>query len=397
MSQDHIHPDAQEGRTNDQLPDNEECLVTEQTAPGQQAVPSGGEISITSNEDVISAVSDEDLEKAEGQLLSKQTTEVALDEVRNAFRDQGLTLVIGAGVSASCGAPSWTELLLRLHSRSLADTFSGDLSGLAEIYSSATGAEGPLISARFAAINRTRDDNEFMDIVREEIYQQIRTEKSPLLKELARLSQCCEGRQGIKSILTYNYDVLLEEALEEIGREYTRPDKAGATASFGIPVRHVHGFLRRERPEMEKEWITLSEREYHKEYSDPFSWSNIVQLSAFRETSCIFVGLSMTDPNQRRLLEAAKQTSTPKHYCFLRSTSWEQIQSSLDFRWKERGRGAGRPAGDQKDQLERRLKLTASLVDNSRASALEELGVHTIWYQDHSELPDHIRALRKRD
>jgi hypothetical protein len=395
MNQDQIHPSAQEDGINGQFPCNEENLSTAQTALDQQAGLSYVEISIASNEDVISAVSDQDLERAESQLLSNQTTDGLLDGVRGIFQNQGLTLVLGAGVSASCGAPSWTELLLRLHSRSLASTFSGNLSGLAEIYSSAIGADGPLISARFAAVNGSDDTAEFKNSVRGEIYQQINTEKSQLVKELARLSQCCEGRQGIKSILTYNYDVLLEEALDDIGREYVRPDKTGTSTSFGIPIRHVHGFLGREQ--LGNEWIILSERGYHKEYSDPFSWSNIIQLNAFRETSCIFVGLSMTDPNQRRLLEAARQTATPRHYCFLRKTSWKQIQSSLNFRWEERGRGAGRPAVEQKDQLEKRLKLTASLVDNSRASALQELGVHTIWYEDHSSLPNLIRQLRARD
>jgi hypothetical protein len=394
MNQDPVNQSAQEEAPIGEVAGRDESPPLAQAESGEQDAIADEGISIASNEDIISAVSDQDLEKAESQLHSLQSTESLLEEIRELFQNRGLTLVLGAGVSASCGAPNWTKLLLRLHSRSLASTFSGNLSGLAEIYSSAIGADGPLISARFAAVNGSDDTQEFKDSIREEIYLRMHEEKSQLVKELAKLSQCCEGRQGIKSILTYNYDILLEEELEAIGREYVRPDKTGAGASFGIPIRHVHGFLGR-KP-LENEWIILSERGYHKEYSDPFSWSNIVQLSAFRETSCIFVGLSMTDPNQRRLLEAARQTATPRHYCFLRKTSWQQIQSSLDFRWQERGRGAGRPAGDQKDKLEKRLKLTALLVDNSRATALQELGVHTIWYDEHSCLPDLILQMRVR-
>ena len=238
MSQDPIHSSAQEDGTIGQVPSNEEKLPMAQTELGQQAVIAVGEISIASNEDIISAVSNQDLESAESQLLSCQSSDGLLEEIRGVFQKQGVTLVLGAGVSASCGAPSWTELLLRLHSRSLASTFSGNLSGLAEIYSSAIGADGPLISARFAAVHGSDDTPEFKNSVREEIYLRISTEKSQLVKELAKLSQCCEGRQGIKSILTYNYDVILEEALEDIGREYARPDKTGTSALFGITIKH---------------------------------------------------------------------------------------------------------------------------------------------------------------
>jgi hypothetical protein len=353
----------------------------------------GNILRIGSKEALIRSVSDDDVALAEAQLGETGSQEVLLNELKETYCRNGLTLVLGAGVSASCGAPSWTELLLKLHSKTLGNSFSGNLSGLAEIYTSAVSTDGPLISARFAAQEGGDDAIDFKEKVRVEIYRHVR-ENSALINELAKLSHICEGREGIGEILTYNYDVLLEEELESIGREYSRSDRHGKSDPLGIPFRHIHGFLGRQvQPD---EWIVLSESSYHKEYSNPFSWSNIIQLNAFRETSCLFVGMSMTDPNQRRLLEAAKQTATPRHYCLLRRTSWKQIEESLNFEWEQRGRGSGRPTGIEKEQFEKRVRLTASLVDHSRANALIGLGVHTIWFDQHSDLPSILSALRKR-
>lgn len=54
-------------------------------------------------------------------------------------------------------------------------------------------------------------------------------------------------------------------------------------------------------------------------------WANVVQLNALYTTTCFFVGFSMTDPNQRRLLDLARnvdlgsiEVGNAQHYIFLR-------------------------------------------------------------------------------
>lgn len=350
-------------------------------------------MSIDTYEAIINAVSDQDVEKALGELRQALDNTAHLDALESAYNSPGITLVLGAGVSVSCGAPSWAELLLRLHNLAASKQWTVDLSGLSEVYSESVAADGPLISARLAVAGPDDQSEDFRTKLREEIYRGVdANRRSALVEELARLAQCCEGRVGVKSVLTYNYDVLLEEEFEHLGRGYRRLDRNDRGASHGIEVRHVHGFLGRSK--LEHEWVVLTERAYHSEYASPFSWSTVVQLNSFRESSCLFVGLSMTDPNLRRLLEAAKQSATPRHFCLLRRMSGVALQNGLGATWETRGRGKGKPSEEQKDQVSKRFELTAMMVDANRAAALAELGVTTIWYTEHDDLPDLLRRIR---
>jgi hypothetical protein len=345
-------------------------------------------VTIDSYEAIIATVSDEDATKALEELKKELSSTDALDALVDTYLKDGVSLVLGAGVSASCGAPSWTELLLRLHATA-AKNRSVDLSGLSSVYAESVATDGPLISARLAAVGVDDSDDAFKESLRKEIYGSLSGAPSELVKELARLAQMSEGRAGVKAVLTYNYDTLLEGEFDALGRQYRRLDRNDRGGQHGIEVRHVHGFLGRTK--LDAEWVVLTERAYHAEYASPFSWSNIVQLNAFRESSCLFVGLSMTDPNLRRLLEAAKQTATPKHCCFLRKTSAEALQDYLDAHWARRGR----PKDVDKQRLGARFEVAAAMADASRAAALRELGVQTIWYEEHDKLPPLIKSVRE--
>lgn len=52
-----------------------------------------------------------------------------------------------------------------------------------------------------------------------------------------------------------------------------------------------------------------------------YLWSNTEQLHALDKNTCFFIGLSMTDPNLRRLLDASKRScpgeNSASHYAFL--------------------------------------------------------------------------------
>jgi len=96
-----------------------------------------------------------------------------------------------------------------------------------------------------------------------------------------------------------------------------------------LPVYHVHGMIPQSRPIASTP--VLSEKEYHTLYKESFYWSNVVQLQAFSRTTCFFVGLSMNDPNLRRLLDISRNgidalnkdasVGRPCHYAILERKS----------------------------------------------------------------------------
>src|SRR5690606_21315200 len=92
-----------------------------------------------------------------------------------------------------------------------------------------------------------------------------------------------------------------------------------------LSIYHVHGFLPRDRSGydgLEKSTLVFSEEGYHELFTDPYHWSNLVQLNLLRETRVLMIGLSLTDPNLRRLLEIAGRRNGPgRHYAFLRRLS----------------------------------------------------------------------------
>lgn len=123
------------------------------------------------------------LEKLEPMFDSAQrTSEVAME-----FDGLGGTLVLGAGVSASCGVVTWNELLLSLYSKFCMPVVDGNLSELIRIYGRAMRGYGPLIGAGTAA-NGAGSDSDVKEYVRELLYRQAPTGKhSSLTDALARL------------------------------------------------------------------------------------------------------------------------------------------------------------------------------------------------------------------
>lgn len=109
-----------------------------------------------------------------------------------------------------------------------------------------------------------------------------------------------------------------------------------------IPIYHVHGMISRDNTKPSNS--VLSEKDYHALYSNPHNWANVVQLNALYTSTCFFIGFSMTDPNQRRLLELAREKDKDSdqieklpHYVFLKKTplKGEASKEVNEEHWKE--------------------------------------------------------------
>ncbi len=203
--------------------------------------------------------------------------------------DGGLALFVGAGVSMGCGLPSWRELI----SRVLSTTWKNQPELAALLLK-----DKNILAARYA---RQKAGANFNRIVHDALYQ-----------DNVELSRCIRAiaRSGIRQICNFNFDDLLAEALLTDGTDcvIATPDEPFRSTHDGITVYHLHGILPRlyRDGELDAAKIIFSEDDYHNLYSDPYSWANIAQLSLLTSKSVLFVGLSMQDPNLRRLIDIAR-------------------------------------------------------------------------------------------
>lgn len=298
-------------------------------------------------------------------------------------------LFLGAGVSKSANMPSWNDLLKGLMSE--VKQLKGDtLEAFKELSTHVFDECGDsyLVMARYlqTAIRLHDKNMVFSDLIRNHLYSNEHT--SRLLKDLSSIVQ----QRKTDEIITYNFDDILEQELSnsglQEGNDFLAISKDAEISGYSkIPIYHVHGIIPEKGP---ADVVVFSEEEYHERYSNSFHWSNIEQLHALSRKHCFFIGLSMTDPNLRRLLDAARNinnTDTENHYAFLRRQKLEKyclanVAEACKYMH------VSESLIDKKKQKDI-YTLNYSVLE----SIFRELGVKVIWYEDFDELPELIEKV----
>jgi hypothetical protein len=297
---------------------------------------------------------------------TEPVAEVAEDRVgqvgklRAALRRGRLTLVCGAGVSVQAGIPSWGDLLFRLLG-AMMERISKDHS-LAVSKKAATEFQrrhgsSSLILGKYLKNNLGKD---FQSEMREALYASKPT-SSTVIDAIVRLSRPQRDGRPLDSIVTFNFDCLIEENLTSHSI-HNRPifSEAVKHGSHELPIYHVHGYLPRTGRVPASVELVFSEDAYHGQFIDPFSWSNLIQLAKLTQNVCLFVGVSLTDPNMRRLLDVAWRKNPDKvlsHYIVKKLPRFSD--------------------GDTLDDV-------SKLLEEQDANAL---GLNVIWIDDFAELP----------
>lgn len=286
-----------------------------------------------------------------------------INDAINAFAEGNCTLFLGAGVSASAGIPLWNDLLKNmLDIIKKDDEYSISKDDL-DIINQSCG-NSSIITGRFIEIlekDRRKDQSSFLEVLKEALYKDYDDKKeSKLLNEISTLVKS----EKVKSVITYNFDNLLERKLNDGENKVCYPVYGNSTPENKIPICHVHGYVPF-KDENTSPTAVLAEDEYHKIYGDVYSWSNIEQLHALGRSTCFFIGFSMTDPNQRRLLDISFSSSDKdlRHFVFLRETNdYSCLEKSLENKI-----------------IQERM--------------LNNLGLNVIWFKNFDELPHLLHKL----
>jgi len=324
------------------------------------------------------------------------------------FKNRQFALFLGAGVSSSAGMPNWNKLLNSLFVSYLTNEFDRSINisddDINEIVDrlNQVDEQSALMSARYLRKGLSKqqvNDDTFISTITNSLYglrDKSKAENSTLLTSITNICMPRQNGARIRSVVTYNFDDLLEKNLSQksIKHHSIYTDNENPS-SDELPIYHAHGFLPEDRnlySSLDKTTLVFSEEGYHHIYSDPYHWSNLIQLYNLKENNCLMIGLSMTDPNLRRLLDiSAKNSELNRHFVFMNRLSKEKFIYDLI---------------DDKDENGMKIKSKMQKIENVESAELflkrhhklneeimKELSVNVIWYEDYEDIPKILARL----
>jgi hypothetical protein len=254
-------------------------------------------------------------------------TEQPIQFLRNAFRDKNLTLYIGAGVSIGSKLPSWEKLVLAMYFSKISQEklggwrpYSNYLYAIAE-WQLANSTESLEITARkLRRFYRSQNENSFLEDLYLSLYGVFLADGRPrpeidsrMLRwnntTLEAVSKLCESTgEGVQAVVTYNYDSLLEIAIANLPHQSIF-NSVSLTPNT-LPIYHVHGYVPLDKQVIASRGddIVFTEEQYHHVAENPYYWSNLVQLQLMSNSVGLMVGLSLSDRNMRRILDAIRNS-----------------------------------------------------------------------------------------
>lgn len=303
-----------------------------------------------------------------------------IEPLRKAYDDNKLVLFCGAGISAKAGIPSWSSLLEFLLKNTF-DKESVDAKLLVKHLQNNIKLPS-LIIGKYLKLLLKED---FEGKVRDALYFNCK-DSSDVIDAIAELSRPKRNRHSLKAIITFNFDDLIEENLRREKIDYKPIFTEGERCEKNeIPIYHPHGYLPRKIRLTKDNEIVFSEDAYHSQFIDPFSWTNLIQLNHLNNSVCLFIGISLTDPNMRRLLDVSYRKNGKKeinHYIIKKRNIIDNYYSNKELS----------EMSDSKKEAINKVIETNAIIEEQDAIAL---GLNVIWISDFGELPDILKEIGK--
>lgn len=327
------------------------------------------QIDSTTNQPTINE-SSESLKNYEDSKSRIDISKNSITEAIKDFENGNVCLVLGAGVSQSVELPSWTSLLEAILNENPDNVLEKEDFPAIEVASfNSTIIMARLLLSQYDLHKNSEQLSRVVKIMHDALYKGYRTKKdSDLLKAIVTAcnKKDADNMRIVSSIITTNYDNIVEQKLSEANIPYWQVVKEGKYKRGMLPIIHVHGSMNYNN--IYPVLPTLSEESYHEMYRNGHSWANVEMLHAFYRNTCIFIGMSMSDPNIRRLLENVKSgnPNSIDHYAILPSKplsnhNWDSAHPHKYYVSQEK---------KEADFRRRQEKVYA------------DLGIKVLWYED---------------
>jgi len=369
----------------------------------------------------------------------------AVAALKKAFKAGNITLYLGAGVSVANGLPSWDQLILAMYFAAISEEkmkgwrpFPNYLYAIAEFQLNRSQEPLEIMARKIRKYYPNPD--EFLKNLKMTLYQGFMQEGTESLQPMDAAELCsanptldavaglCNAsapkhQKGVRSVITYNYDNLLEMTLKPDGFQpiFNQSDRH----EKGLPIYHVHGYVPADDQSGSRgEDIVFTEDQYHQSAQNPYSWRNLIQIQALSRSVGLMVGLSLADRNMRRFLDAVRHSPLQsQNFALLRKSKHREATDEELDRIHEKAKGymekfqrsglkTGRSAeealylrpgikserprftkaaikGDPQYRTEIRgiLEMVENFDQAEQEFVLQDIGITPIWYETYDEIP----------
>ena len=180
----------------------------------------------------------------------------------------------------------------------------------------------------------------------------------------------CIVRKKMKSIISYNFDSVLEQNYNNYYKS-TKKEIENAKTKIGMcDVYHVHGFIPYDYDE--KTFVTnlvFTDKEYYENMINTSNNCNSIQREILLNNNIIFVGVSFTDENLKMLL---RERMSCKYH--------NEIYGFIKL-----------PEFDVNDRESLLIKNKYKMIQETY---FRSLGVKILWIDDYTEIPEKIDLLK---
>lgn len=347
-----------------------------------------------------------------------------LSSLRRAYQSQRLTLYLGAGVSMGSGVPSWNALVHALYFAAVdAEQIEREWRWYPNYLFAASEwllqhrPEAPDILASRIRSHYRNNPDELLRLLRKWIYTAFSDRNTGAISRptpqdllhrnatMASVVNLCQrgepGKRGVRSLITYNYDNLVEIALGSTPHvPIWRSDQKQLIGK--IPIFHVHGYLPMDEEGSTLDDLVFTEDQYYLASHNAYGWANLAQLKYLATSTGLMVGISLTDRNMRRLLDALSRAPLrTRNYALLQRPQWqppdEQEMETIHRNAREYTEKF--PNSGLTDRSERSNAITQMLHRlhnieiHQNTQVLQQLGIRPLWYEAHEEIPDILQQI----
>lgn len=355
-----------------------------------------------------------------------------IQDLANALREFEVAPLIGTGLSSARGLPRWRRLVdsLILAWRHRDSSEAGQRltqANYLKLIRRNFGTDLAVISYlrhRVDEYQRRPDKKEdltFSQLLYDALYTRDPAPEDPEPHDLEEFTPTPNNvhfhlvslfRTFPRRIWTTNYDDLIETAAKDVNIEVNTLDPDRRRAKKSLSVAHLHGFLapagRREgHPDPAKVHVSLAlaEDDYHVIAADISGWTNREFLRLFDEHTVLMLGISLEDPNIRRVLATLKgreerkggdqedRKQIRKHYVVMRSWGPSDV-AKTDPHDENIEQHDGIEFSDDDNDKTALLAICAEDSDRYREWYWEQHGVEVIEVPSHEHVLPFLLRLR---